>query len=259
MSEELGWCKDVTRCIDKNKGLAYHIAGRYRSVAEGLGETWNDLTQEALRALGDACRGYKHGQGEFSTYAWRAIETAIFTLLGSSQRAGNIHDSIERLRQQYERNPTPEEVAVEAEVPLEAVTEYLARVQPHISIDSLGPGGEDEAVLLDVPVHPTGDAGMKRLELDEYRDVLEKAICSAGLTDDEERVLRLRWGLDQDRRPRPRAQVAAILAKSLSGRPSTTTGVKTRKRGSQPKLNKDTIRILELRATAKVEAALGKG
>ena len=191
----------LERLTKANLRFVVSVAKQYQNQGLTLGDLINEGNLGLIKAgqRFDETRGFK-----FISYAVWWIRQSILQALAEQSRIvrlplnkvgslNKINKAFSALEQQYEREPSPEELAEVLEINTEEVETTLGIAARHVSVDAPFVEGEDNS-LLDVIPNSGASATDDALE---YKDSLRKEIdrSLSTLTDRQKDVIKLYFGI----------------------------------------------------------------
>lgn len=193
----------LEKMVKANLRFVVSVAKQYQNQGLSLGDLINEGNLGLIKAAKrfDETRGFK-----FISYAVWWIRQSILQALaeqsrivrlplnrvGALNKIGKAYNSLE---QEYEREPTPDEIAKELDMDLDEVSETLKMSSRHISMDAPFAQG-DENSLLDVLESDENPLPDTSLMSDSLRSEIERALST--LTEREAEVIRLYFGFNGD-------------------------------------------------------------
>lgn len=195
--------KALEKLTKANLRFVVSVAKQYQNQGLTLGDLINEGNLGLIKAAQrfDETRGFK-----FISYAVWWIRQAILQALAEQSRIvrlplnkigslNKINKAFSNLEQEYEREPTPGEIAGSLEISEDEVKETMRSIGRHISMDAPLVQGEDSSLIdvLESNSSPNPDSGLLNESLNKE---IERALTS--LSSREADIIRLYFGLEAE-------------------------------------------------------------
>jgi len=184
-----------------NLRFVVSVAKQYQN--QGL--TLPDLINEGNLGLIKAAQKFDETRGfKFISYAVWWIRQSILSALAEQARIvrlplnqvgslNKINKAFSRLEQEFERPPSPEELAEALEVPEDKIKESLKVSGRHVSMDAPLSTNEDGGTLMDVMANTDSPKADSYLMAESLQKEIERSLST--LTDKEREIIRLFFGI----------------------------------------------------------------
>jgi RNA polymerase primary sigma factor len=198
-----GDADSLDKLTKANLRFVVSVAKQYQNQGLSLGDLINEGNLGLIKAARrfDETRGFK-----FISYAVWWIRQSIMQALAEQSRIvrlplnrvgalNRIGKAYSNLEQEFEREPSPEELAIELEMDVDEVSEAITLSAKHVSMDAPFISNEENR-LLDVLENPDEPSPDDTLMNESFKDEIQRAL--AKLSAREAEVIKLYFGLDAD-------------------------------------------------------------
>ncbi len=194
----------LDKLVQANLRFVVSVAKQYQHQGLSLSDLINEGNLGLIKAAQrfDETRGFK-----FISYAVWWIRQSIMQALAEQSRivrlplnkvglTNRINKAFQQLEQQYEREPSVEELSELLDIDIEEISATLSMSSRHLSVDSPLADGE-ESTLIDVLANPNADHADERIgHIDSLRQEIDRSLNT--LTERQQEVLRLFFGIGVD-------------------------------------------------------------
>ena len=193
--------RSLEKLTRANLRFVVSVAKQYQN--QGL--TLPDLINEGNLGLIKAAQKFDETRGfKFISYAVWWIRQSILQALAEQARIvrlplnqvgslNKINKAFSRLEQEFERQPSAEELAEALEVPEDKIKESLSVSGRHVSMDAPLSSAEDGGTLMDVMANPDSPKADHALMAESLQREIERSLST--LTDKEREIIRLFFGI----------------------------------------------------------------
>jgi RNA polymerase primary sigma factor len=193
--------RSLEKLTRANLRFVVSVAKQYQN--QGL--TLPDLINEGNLGLIKAAQKFDETRGfKFISYAVWWIRQSILQALAEQARIvrlplnqvgslNKINKAFSRLEQEFERQPSAEELAEALEVPEDKIKESLSVSGRHVSMDAPLSSAEDGGTLMDVMANPDSPKADHALMSESLQKEIERSLST--LTDKEREIIRLFFGI----------------------------------------------------------------
>lgn len=199
-----GDLRALDRLTKANLRFVVSVAKQYQNQGLSLPDLINEGNLGLIKAAQrfDETRGFK-----FISYAVWWIRQSILQSLAEQSRivrlplnkvglTNRINKAFQQLEQEYEREPSAEELAEMLELDTDEVTATLSMSSRHVSMDSPISEGED-STLIDVMANPNSESADEQIDhIDSLKMEIERSLNT--LTERQQEVIRFFFGIGID-------------------------------------------------------------